>query len=141
MRVTKTMKEVIEQKLDEKRMEANRAARADYEKRRSACIDEISAIIEDTRTTVNVILAKYGMDVSARDYKGAVQGASFDEIIHIRDSNVTNYDERTKLSNAENKRFHAQKEALQTIIFDAEAGGDKESLLAAIATVNFEGVG
>lgn len=137
MRVTKTMKEVIEKRLYEKRTAVNKAASQPYYDRHHACSDEIFAVVERARKEAEDILRKYNMDTTIKDWRGRLSGVSVESVISFNSNAICNYDEHTALQEAEQKRKQAQDAAVEEIIFDAEAGGDKESLLAAIAAVEF----
>ena len=135
MRVTKTMKEVIDRKLTEKRLAANEAESMEYETTRKKCISEVEAIIVVARANVEEVLQKYGMDMTCKRYHDTRRSA--DEIVQFNSGYICNADTNTALNESGSKRFRQQQEAMQEIIFDAEAGGDKDSLLAAIAAVEF----
>lgn len=135
MRVTKVMKEVIDQKLTEKRQEADKAARMEYEATRAKCISEVEPIIAEARIKVEDVLQKYGMDMTCKRWGDLRRSA--DEVVEFHDGYICNSDTSTALHDSASKRFQQQQKAMQEIIFDAEAGGDKDSLLAAIAAVEF----
>lgn len=135
MRVTKTMKEVIDRKLTEKRLAANEAESMEYEATREKCISEVESIIVEARLKVEDILQKYGMDMTCKRYHDTRRSA--DEIVGFNGVYICNADINAALNESSSKRFQQQQKAMQEIIFDAEAGGDKESLLAAIAAVQF----
>ena len=137
MRVTKTMRTVIEKRLTEKRLAADKTASQPYHDRCQTCSDEIFVIVERARKEAEDILRKYNMDTICKDWRGNLAGASVESIIVFNDSAIRNHDEHTALHDAESQRYNAQQAAIEEIIFDAEAGGDKETLLAAIAAVQF----
>ena len=138
MRITKTMKEVIEKRLYAKEQEADDAARAGYRARKNSCADELRAMISECRAKVNDVLVEYGMDTIDYDYMDRPSGNAADSIFRFDDSHIHNNAERKELDAASRQRHTKMKDAVEEIIFDAEAGGNKESLLAAIAAVTFD---
>ena len=63
MKITKVIREFMEETLSAKRVAANNEARADYDARRKACIEEIEVLRQSMRDPVENILRKYGMDM------------------------------------------------------------------------------
>lgn len=139
MRVTKTMREYIEKKLDERRIAADRKASEAYQVRRKDCIAELEQVLASAWSEGQKILEKYGMDTLETDYRGASDGTSaIETIFKFCDGNVINYKEKSAIREAEHARYQKQRDLMEEIIFDAEAGGNKDSLLAAIASISFE---
>lgn len=138
MRITKTMREVIEKKLYVKKLEADNAAKAEYKARQNACADELRVMVDECRAKVNDVLVKYGMDTIDYDYMGRPSGNAADSIFRFDDNHIRNNAEWKELDAASRERHIKMKDAIEEIIFDAEAGGDKESLLAAIAAITFD---
>lgn len=138
MRITKTMKEVIEKKLYAKKQEADDATNAEYKARQKACADELRVMVNECRAKANDVLVKYGMDTINYDYRDRPYGNAVDLIFRFDDSHICNNAEWKELDTASRQRYTKMKDAIEEIIFDAEAGGDKESLLAAIAAVTFD---
>lgn len=78
MKITKVIREYMEETLSAKRREVNKEARAGYDARRKACIDELKALRESMREPVENILRKYDMDMEYKWYSGA--HPMFDEV-------------------------------------------------------------
>lgn len=84
MKITKIIREFMEETLSEKRVAANKAARADYDARRKACMEEIEVLRESMREPVENILRKYDMDM---EY---ARKPMFDEVWYVCNSNIQN---------------------------------------------------
>ena len=95
-------------------------------------------MIDECRAKAHDVLVKYDMDTIDYDYMGRPSGNAADSIFRFDDSHICNNAEWKELDTASRQRYTKMKDAIEEIIFDAEAGGDKESLLAAIAAVSFD---
>ena len=99
MKMTKVIREYMDETLSAKRLEANKEARADYDARRKACIDELKALRESMREPVENILRKYDMDM---EYKWCSDvRPMFDEVWDMNESRIQNQDELAIIRNKE----------------------------------------
>lgn len=131
MRVTKAMKEFAIKQMDEARMAANRAARADYEARRDACEEEIKAFLKRTvNPEILVILAKYNMSSSVREY-GDLRPAE-EVVLKLFDSNIRNTEEMNALRDAESARYKTQEKMIEDFVLECDLGCDKEQFFKLI---------
>ena len=135
MKITKVIREFMEETLSAKRLEANNKARADYDARRKACIEEIEALRESIREPVENILRKYGMDMEYGSYK---PGPMFDEIWYMNDSSIQNQTELTAIREKERRRMETQKKAMRDIELEMAHGGAKEKFLEMLEQVVIE---
>ena len=80
MRVTKAMKEFVEESLSKKRLEKNKEFRAAYDKRKDQAYEEIKALLPELYDKIDNILIKYDMDlVNQSRYES--KGRTSEEII------------------------------------------------------------
>ena len=135
MKMTKVIREYMEETLSAKRLEANKEARADYDARRKACIDELEALRESMREPVENILRKYGMDMEYGSYNPKPM---FDEIWYMHDSSIQNQTELTAIREKERGRMETQKKAMRDIELEMALGGDKAKFMEMLANVVIE---
>ena len=135
MKMTKVIREYMEETLSAKRVEMNKEARADYDARRKACIDELNALRESMREPVENILRKYGMDMEYGSYN---PNPMFDEIWYMHDSSIQNQTELTAIRKKEQGRMETQKTAMRDIELEMALGGDKAKFMEMLANVVIE---
>ena len=135
MKMTKVIREYMEETLSAKRVEMNKEARADYDARRKACIDELEALRESMREPIENILRKYDMDMEYGSYK---PGPMFDEIWYMHDSSIQNQTELTAIREKERGRMETQKKAMRDIELEMALGGDKAKFMEMLEQVVIE---
>ena len=135
MKMTKVIREYMEDTLTAKRVEMNKEARADYDARRQACIDELEALRESMREPVENILRKYDMDTEYGSYNPKPM---FDEIWYMHDSSIQNQTELTAIRKKEQGRMETQKTAIRDIELEMALGGDKAKFMEMLANVVIE---
>ena len=135
MKMTKVIREYMEETLSAKRVEMNKEARADYDARRKACIDELEALRESMREPVENILRKHGMDMEYGSYNPKPM---FDEIWYMHDSSIQNQTELTAIREKERRRMETQKKAMRDIELEMALGGDKAKFMEMLANVVIE---
>ena len=135
MKMTKVIREYMEETLSAKRLEVNKEARADYNARRQACIDELEALRESMREPIENILRKYGMDMEYGSYN---PNPMFDEIWYMHDSSIQNQTELTAIRKKEQGRMETQKKAMRDIELEMALGGDKAKFMEMLANVVIE---
>ena len=136
MKITKVIREYMEDVLNAKRNEANKEARADYDARRKACIEEIEALHESMREPVNNILRKYGMDT---EYTPSYYPKSmFDEVWYMHDSSIQNQAELVSIREKERNRMETQEQALRDIELEMALGGNKAKFMEMLENVMIE---
>lgn len=135
MKMTKVIREYMEETLSAKRVEMNKEARADYDARRKACIDELNALRESMREPVENILRKYDMDMEYGCYNPIPM---FDKIWYMFDSSIQNQDELAIIRNKETERAVNQRKAMHDIELEMALGGDKAKFMEMLANVVIE---
>ena len=135
MKMTKVIREYMEETLSAKRVEMNKEARADYDARRKACIDELEALRESMREPIENILRKYDMDMEYGSYNPKPM---FDEIWYMHDSSIQNQNELTAIREKERERMETQKTAIRDIELEMALGGDKAKFMEMLANVVIE---
>lgn len=132
MKITKIIREFMEETLSEKRVAANKAARADYDARRKACMEEIEVLRESMREPVENILRKYDMDM---EY---TQKPMFDEVWYVCNSNIQNQKELAIIRKKETERAETVKKAIHDIELEMALGGNKEKFMEMLEQVVIE---
>lgn len=135
MKMTKVIREYMEETLSAKRLEANKKSRADYDARRKACIEEIEVLRESMREPIENILRKYGMDMEYGSYD---PNPMFDEIWYMHDSSIQNQTELTAIREKARGRMETQKTAIRDIELEMALGGDKAKFMEMLANVVIE---
>lgn len=135
MKMTKVIREYMEETLSAKRLEANKKSRADYDARRKACIEEIEVLRESMREPIENILRKYGMDMEYGSYN---PNPMFDEIWYMRDASIQNQTELTAIREKERGRMETQKKAMRDIELEMALGGDKAKFMEMLSKVVIE---
>lgn len=136
MKITKVIREYMEETLSAKRLEANKKSRADYDARRKACIEEIEALRESMREPVENILRKYDMDM---EYKWCSSMYSmFNSVWDMNESRIQNQNELTVIRDKETKRAENQRKAMHDIELEMALGGDKAKFMEMLANVVIE---
>lgn len=136
MKMTKVIREYMEETLSAKRRKVDKEARADYDARRKACIEEIEALRESMLEPIENILRKYGMDM---EYKWSCNPVPmFDEILPMRDGSIQNQTELTAIREKERGRMETQKKAMHDIELEMALGGDKAKFMEMLEQVVME---
>lgn len=136
MKMTKVIREYMEETLSAKRIEANKKSRADYDARRKACIEEIEALRESIREPVENILRKYGMGTEYKWYSDVRQ--TFDDVWEMNENRIQNENELTAIREKEQERMETQKTAIRDIELEMALGGDKAKFMEMLANVVIE---
>lgn len=136
MKITKVIREYMEEVLNAKRLEANKNARADYDARRKACIEEIKTLRESMREPVENILRKYGMDTK---YISTYYPKSmFDEVWDMHNGSIQNQNELGSIYENERNRMETQKKATRDIELEMALGGNKAKFMEMLSNVVIE---
>lgn len=135
MKMTKVIREYMEETLSAKRLEVNKEARADYDARRKACIEELKALRESMREPVENILRKYDMDMEYGCYKPEPM---FDEVWEMSEGRIQNQNELDAIRAKERDRMETQKRAIRDIELEMALGGDKAKFMEMLANVVIE---
>lgn len=135
MKMNKVIREYMEETLSAKRLEANKRARADYNARCKACVEELKALRESMREPIENILRKYDMDMEYGSYN---PNPMFDEIWYMRDASIQNQAELTAIREKERGRMETQKTAIRDIELEMALGGDKAKFMEMLANVVIE---
>lgn len=136
MKMTKVIREYMEETLSAKRFEMNKEARADYDARRKACIEELQALRESMREPVENILRKYGMGTEYKWYSDMRQ--TFDDVWEMNENRIQNENELAVIRDKEDKRAETQKKAMRDIELEMALGGDKAKFMEMLSNVVIE---
>lgn len=136
MKITKVIREYMEETLSAKRLEVNKEARADYDARRKACIEELKALRESMREPVENILRKYDMDMEYKWCSSA--NPMFDEVWEMNDGRIQNQTDLAIIRDKEQRRMETQKTAIRDIELEMALGGDKAKFMEMLEQVVME---
>ncbi len=136
MKMTKVIREYMEETLSAKRHKVDKEARADYDARRRACIDELKALRESMREPIENILRKYDMDM---EYKWCSSvNPMFNEVWNMNESRIQNQNELAVIRNKETERAENQRKAMHDIELEMALGGDKAKFMEMLSKVVIE---
>ena len=136
MKITKVIREYMEETLSAKRLEANKKGRANYDARRKACLEELEALRESMREPVENILRKYGMGTEYKWYSDMRQ--TFDDVWEMNENRIQNENELAVIRDKETKRAETQKKAIRDIELEMALGGDKAKFMEMLSNVVIE---
>lgn len=136
MKMTKVIREYMEETLSAKRFKADKETRADYDARRKACIEEIEALRESMREPVENILRKYGMGTEYKWYSDMRQ--TFDDVWEMNENRIQNENELAVIRDKAQRRMETQKTAMRDIELEMALGGDKAKFMEMLANVVIE---
>lgn len=135
MRITKVIREFMEEQLTNKRLAANKEARAEYDAKVKACAAEVEEIIAFAREQVVMTLVKHEMDMEVKrwgDIKPAAEVIVFFDRMYIQNSSEAN-----KLKDAEYARYEHQQQEMKRIELEAVLGADREVFFKMLEEVRF----
>ena len=131
MRVTKAMKDFVINQMNEARMAANRAARADYETRCNACKEEIKTQLKELiNPMIKATLAKYNMSLEVKEYGTMVPAEEV--VLKFFDNNIRNNEESDAIRIEESARYRKQEKMIEDFILECDLGCDREKFFAMI---------
>ena len=136
MKMTKVIREYMDETLSAKRVEMNKKARADYDARRKACIDELNALRESMREPVENILRKHRMGTEYKWYSDMRQ--TFDDVWEMNENRIQNENELAVIRDKETKRAENQRKAMHDIELEMALGGDKAKFMEMLSKVVIE---
>lgn len=139
MKITKNMKEYVEEQMNAKRNEINKAYRADYDARKRSCEAAIKEELQSLYSRIEDILVSYNMDIHTYNYDGTrKKETAAESIIRFYDCDVRNKIEIDEIRDHENKMYSKQKEMLKRFYLECDLGVNKEEFLALVAAMNFD---
>lgn len=135
MRITKVIREFMEEQLTDKRLAANKEARAEYDAKVKACAAEVEEIIALVREQVTMTIAKHGMDLEVKKWGNLLP---IGEAVVVFDCGyIKNAIEDGKLHEEERNRAITQRETLKNIELEMALGGAKDDLMRMLNEVQF----
>lgn len=135
MKFNKVIREHMESVLTDKRLAANKEARAEYDAKVKACAAEVEEIIAFAREQVVMTLVKHEMDMEVKrwgDIKPAAEVIVFFDRMYIQNSSEAN-----KLKDAEYARYEHQQQEMKRIELEAVLGADRDAFFKMLEEVRF----
>ena len=136
MRITKVIRDYMEEVLSKKRLEANDKEKAEYDARRKECKEELGKLLTSINEDALRILWKYGMDVEVK-YYGNMKNAP-EAIFSFNPLYIKNAGEEKVFETNAHNRYETQKEEMKRIELEAALGADKDAFMAMLEAVTFE---
>ena len=132
MKLTRVLKEYVEEQMNSARYEANKEARADYDARRKKVGEEIEAYLaEVVNPHIEEILKANDMDLTVTTWSEKKPAPEC--ILQLHPQNVLNKEESKALDEAEKKRREKQVEAMKKFAIECELGIDKDEFYERVA--------
>lgn len=135
MRITKVVREHMEEVLNAKRSEANKKERAEYEARRQGCQEELGRLLNSIGEDAFDILRKYDMDAEVK-----VWGRNYcapEAIFDFKPQYITNASEEEIFDTNARSRKATQDKEMKRIELEAALGADREAFMAMLEAVTF----
>ena len=136
MRITKVIRDYMEEVLTKKRLEANSKERAGYAARAKECEEELQKLLDTIHDEASRILKKYGM--SERTLVCGRETDAFKAIFDFKPLYIKNIEEEKSFNDHAAGRYAAQKEEMKRIELEAALGADKDAFMAMLEEVTFE---
>lgn len=136
MRITKVIRDYMEEVLSKKRLEANNNERAEYDARCEKCKEELQKLLITINEDALHILRMYGMDREIKCY-GDMKSAT-KAIFSFNPAYVKNAEEERVFDTNAQNRYKTQKEEMKRIELEAALGADKDAFMAMLEAVTFE---
>lgn len=136
MRITKVIRDYMEEVLSKKRLEVNNNERAEYDARRKECKEELGKLLTTINEDAIRILRKYGMDEEVKVY-GDMKSTP-EAIFNFNPLYVKNAGEEKVFETNAHNRYETQKEEMKRIELEAALGADKDAFMAMLEAVTFE---
>ena len=136
MRITKVIREYMEEVLTKKRLEANKNERAVYDTRREKCKEELQKLLTSINEDALHILRKYGMDTEVKVY-GDMKDTT-EAVFNFVSTYVKNTEEEKAFETGAHDRYMTQKDEMKRIELEAALGADKDAFMAMLEAVTFE---
>ena len=128
MRITKVIRDYMEEVLSKKRLEANNNERAEYDARREKCKEELQKLLITINEDAFHILRKYGMDEEVKVY-GNIKSTP-EAVFNFNPLYVKNAEEEKIFETNAHNRYETQKEEIKRIELEAALGADKDAFMA-----------
>lgn len=132
MKLTKVLREYVEEQMNSARYEANKEARADYDARKAKVEAEIKTYLaEVVNPRVEEILKANDMDLTVISWSKMKSAPEC--ILQLYPQNILNKEEGEALNEAERKRREKQDEAMKKFAIECELGIDKDEFYEKVA--------
>lgn len=135
MKFTKVIREFAEKTVCDKLSKVNKEARADYDNRRTACLEELRVARDAFSAQVEEIVSKHGFDTTVVKWGSEMSvGKAYcggDEAM-IRIS-----EELKAIQKAEHERRNKMDEALKNLELECALGADKKAFMEMLEAITF----
>ena len=132
MKLTKVLREYVEEQMNKARYEANKEASASYKKRREDVEAEIKEYLaEVVNPHIEAILKANDMDLEVSRYGDKMSAP--EAILLLYSQYILNEEESKALDGAERKRREKQVEAMKKFAIECELGIDKDEFYEKVA--------
>jgi hypothetical protein len=132
MKLTKVLREYVEEQMNKARHEADKEAKAEYIARKEKVEEEIKTYLaEVVNPHIEEILKANDMDLTAERW-GDKKPAS-ELILPFASQYILNKEEDKALKEAENKRYANQTKAMKKFAIECELGIDKDEFYEKVA--------
>lgn len=136
MKLTRVLKDYVEEQMSNARYKANKEARADYDARREKVEEEIKTYLaEVVNPHIEEILKANNMDLTVRDWG---EKPACEHILQLYSRHILNRAEGETLDNAEKARRTKQDELMKQFAIECELGIDKDEFYEKVAELTKE---
>lgn len=132
MKLTKVLREYVEEQMNEARYKANKEARADYDAHKAKAEEEIKTYLaEVVNPHIEEILKANNIDLTVTSWHEKKPAPEY--ILQLYSQNILNKAEDEALTKAERKRREKQAEAMKKFAIECELGIDKDEFYEKVA--------
>lgn len=137
MRVTKAMREYVEENLNKKRQKKNKEFCAAYDERKNKACEEIEALLPELYDKIDNILTKYDMDLVNQSKYESERKMSEQIVRGVYDSYIRNQKESDEIRKFERENYMKQEEMMKRFILECDLGIDKEEFFKKVEEMSF----
>ena len=130
MRVTKRMKEFVEEQVRNEMYAKNKADREGYEARKEAADEEIKVYLAEVNKRIAEIAKKHSLDVEVDRYGSKTEIGR--AVLSYSSSYLTNAVEVDAIKNRERERNKAVSAMIEKFLLECDLGMDKDEFYASI---------
>lgn len=130
MRVTKRMKEFVEEQVRNEMYAKNKADKADYEARRKAADEEVKVYLASVNETIATIAKKHNLDVEVNRW-GTLNTVG-EAVLSYSSTYLMNATEADAIKNRERERSKSVDAMVEKFLLECDLGMGKDEFYASI---------
>ena len=130
MRVTKRMKEFVEEQVRNEMYAKNKADKADYEARRKAADEEVKVYLASVNETIAAIAKKHNLDIEVNRW--GTPHTVGEAVLSYSSTYLINATEADAIKDRERERSKSVDAMVEKFLLECDLGMDKDEFYASI---------